>query len=454
MVSSIAVSQRHPWVDAPWHQKVLHWKEIRKADREFLSKVKQIFGQRAGIAERDAFERAWARAEPRFRWKAGEPLDGDAERRIETALRETFIYSGKGIEAKGSGPDPEVHAVVNYLLGKEGSLADWAKMKTSVLMRTDPLLLAAMQIELKAVLAEAAQMPAAMSQGEEEIYKAFVHNIIALLPYCYPDEGEEFVIPQKVEGVWKACKYRVDRKIELTPRWFSTPMICYGLTSDDGPPLLSFLGTTYPAGEGFVATVLSDFTPGLSVGHAPYMMGKEKIAEWFEGKQGVRLFGMSLGGAMTFQALRHHRDKIDSVDAFNPPGLYPWNWKERFDGPQKVNIYYQENDLVATMGSFPEGNGVSVFHVHSKEKEGMFQAHARVYTGGDEVTMLKGDPAFENRRTVRKVLTALHFLLSAILAFIPVMLAYFFYSIAVKPALFAAERLPKAIPLRNLLPSS
>jgi len=54
--------------------------------------------------------------------------------------------------------------------------------------------------------------------------------------------------------------------------------------SKKGPPLLTFLGTTYPTGSGCVATLLADFTPGHSVGLAPYLQGKKGITEWFENK--------------------------------------------------------------------------------------------------------------------------------------------------------------------------
>ena len=41
MSLSVDMPVRHPWLDAPWHQKIIHQKEIRQADQEFLGKVRR-----------------------------------------------------------------------------------------------------------------------------------------------------------------------------------------------------------------------------------------------------------------------------------------------------------------------------------------------------------------------------------------------------------------------------
>ncbi|HEV7737738.1 MAG TPA: hypothetical protein VGO47_10260, partial [Chlamydiales bacterium] len=106
-----------------------------------------------------------------------------------------------------------------------------------------------------------------------------------------------------------------------------------------------------------------------------------------------------------------HSEKISHVDVYNPAGLYPWNWSNPFN-QQIVNIYYQENDLVPTMGMFPTGVGVSLYRVLSSTIENCLHSHARVFTGGKEVTILKSSPEYENSRCVRRVLTAVHLLIS------------------------------------------
>jgi len=207
--------------------------------------------------------------------------------------------------------------------------------------------------------------------------------------------------------------------------------------------LITFLGTTFPAGEGYIATLLADFTPGMSVGHAPYLYGKKALREWFAGKQDVRLYGTSLGGALTLQTLRHHKERVGQVYAYNPPGLYPWNWSGFADAPE-TNIYYQENDLVATMGLFPEGEKVNVYRVLPGNRENSVKAHARAFAGGEEVALLKSDPRYENERPLRKLFTALHLMLGLVLAFLPILLAYLLYTFlatAARPALYLAKKI-------------
>ena len=431
------------WVHIPWLEKIVHWKEVRRSNQEFLEKVRDVFQKRLQISDGLLFQRTWDRAAARVEWKAGDPLTEEAEERIEAALRETLLYSGRGIKTTGSGPVKSVHEIVQYVLGNGSSNAEYrrARYEQAALLRTVPGIMQSMRQEFQQVLSSAALQIPSLSSENERVFKTFVHNIIALLPYCYPEEGEEFFIPQKVGGEWRVCKYRIDRELQLTPTWFSSPVVAYGLISEEGPPLLTFLGTTFPSEEAFVATVLSDFTPGLSVGHAPYLIGRAKIEEWLAGKGGVRLFGASLGGSMAFQVLRHHRSQIDSVDAFNPPGLYPWSWPERFDEGQEVNIYCQENDFISSMGMFPEGSGVSVFHVHAAEREGVLKAHSRVYAGGDEVTILKGDASFENRRAFRRVLIAVHMIAGVFLGFLPALFLYLLYSLTVRPIQYAHNKL-------------
>jgi hypothetical protein len=64
------------------------------------------------------------------------------------------------------------------------------------------------------------------------------------------------------------------------------------------------------------------------------------------------------------------------------------------------------------MGMFPTGVGVSLYRVLSSTIENCLHSHARVFTGGKEVTILKSSPEYENSRCVRRVLTAVHLLIS------------------------------------------
>ncbi|MBI3508628.1 MAG: hypothetical protein HY069_03200 [Chlamydiia bacterium] len=334
---------------------------------------------------------------------------------IEDGLNHTFIYSGKGIAAMGTAAHPGVHDLVQYLLGRSDGFSLTEEIRQAILHRENRALLAHVREEFRAILAACAlHLP--KSEGEEKIFEAFVGNLIALIPYTYPEEGEAFDIPIQSEGTWKMARYCVDRKIALTPKWFSSPIVAYGLVAQEGPPILSFIGTTFPAGEGHVATLLADFTPGLSVGHAPYLFGRDTISHWLAGKSGVQVYGTSLGGALALHTLRHHSEQLAKVCVFNPAGLYPWHWwGVSYDTGPKVHIYYQHQDLVASMGSFPTGNQVSVYRVFNHQPEDFLRAHARLYTGSHQVMMLRSDAQYENGRFCRRVLTVVHFIASFIL---------------------------------------
>lgn len=350
-------------------------------------------------------------------------------------LRETLVYSGKGIRAEAAPSDTKIHAIVEHFLGRTDRVEAGSFTKEiveAVFFKKNSGFLSCMRDELRGVLRACVKYLPPKNEAEEKLLESFVGNIVALIPYSYPEEGEKFLIPMKIKGEWKFVSYTVDRKIKLGSEYFTKSITAYGLISPEGPPLLSFLGTTFPAGEGFFSTVLADFTPCMSVGHAAYLFGKKQINDWMQHKRDVQLYGVSLGGALCFQTLCHHREKIAQVYAYNPPGLYSWDWgKNSFDSDAKVNIYYQDNDLVATMGAFPTGKNVTVYRMMGLKTENFAKAHVRVYTGGEKVTLLKSDPLYENGRLERKILTILHFFTGMILL-VPVILAVISVFLAVR----------------------
>jgi len=352
----------------------------------------------------------------------------NASRKIDSQI---YVGPGMQIEPK-PGADPTVHRFMNYLLRGDQFPFQWLNGATlkAIFVRKDPFFLRSMKEEFQYVFEQAAKRLPLIGSKEEMLFETFIGNCIALLPYSYPEAGEVFSIPQKIEGEWRICQYRVD-PIELTPKGILTPLKAFGLTSPNAPPLLTFLGTTYPAGDGFLASILSDFTPGLSVGHAPYLLGKTKIDSWLRGKTEVRLYGLSLGGALCFQVLRHHREKIEQANVYNPPGLFPWNWDKPFDR-EKVNIFCQENDLVSTMGFFPEGRGVSVYRVFGSRVENWFNAHVKCYTGTGQVSIAKSSVAVENNRTIRKILTLAHLIFGLVLGLLSIYCFTLLYLLARK----------------------
>jgi len=387
-------------------------KQNSSLDSELLHMIQEIFCKALQITHQ-VFARVWDQAVSmgNIQWPLTKPLTTDVFNSMAATLQKTLVYHGKGCQIEPTpGSNEQIQGFLLYLLGRDVFSSSWldTELFHAVFVSKNPPLLRLMCKELANIFAACAKHLPVPGSPEEVIFQTFVGNCLTMLPYSYPEAGEVFSIPQKVNGHWKMCQYTVDPPIELTPRRIVSPLQAFGLTSKEGPPLLTIIGTTYPAGDGYLMAILSDFTPGMSVGHLPYYLGEKNLQKWLEDKTGVRLFGSSLGGAICFHVLRHNRDKISEVNAYNPPGLYPWDWNMPFES-QKINIYYQENDLVPTMGIFPTGPNVSVYRVMGlKAGNSALLAHVRGHYGGKQVTILKSSPEYENSRPVRQFLTAAH----------------------------------------------
>jgi hypothetical protein len=400
------------------------------SDKPSVAKIQKMVKKRLGIKHEDDFQRVWdqAIAAHQIQWPKEEQLTPEILQQLEGAIRSTLVYLGEGIEAVVS--DSQVGEMVRYLLGRGTFSSDWVHWKNvrGVLFKKDPALLKEMREEFRSILKACANRHPKNAK-EDLLLQTFIGNVIALLPYSYPEEGEGFIIPQKIDGQWKSCHYTVDRRIELMESQFASPLVHYGFVSNEGPPLLSFLGTTYPAGDGFIASIFSSFVPGFSVGEVPYLLDKDNISCWLEGKEGVRLFGVSLGGALAFHTLKDHRQKIDQVHAYSPVGLFARNWKETYDDSPEINIYYQSNDIVPRLGIFPVGKKVTIYRLFPENIENAFNAHFRVYTGGKKVQILRSNPEYENSKFSRGILTSLH-VASAIFFFMPLLSLHLIYRVA------------------------
>lgn len=410
----------------PWYSRIFYLREISSLNHDFLVRIKRIFQEKFGIANERIFEWLWREAlsSHRIEWE-NEACSIQTLNRMEAALRDTLAYQGAGIKADTCGPHPEVHQVFQFFLGRGELSLHLANQKNlkGIFLDKDPDLLQGMQEEIRAILAYAADHLPIENSREEKLFQAFIGNMIALLPYGYPEEGQTYTIPQKIHGRWQKCLYTVERKIELTPKWFATPITAYGLTSLTGSPLLTFLGTTYPAGDGFISTILTDITPGCSIGKIAYQWGKDRIEEWMGNKRGVSLFGVSLGGALSFHLLKDRKEQIASLHVYNPPGFYPWEWDDNYNA-QEINIYLQENDLVSKIGTFPKG--ALIYRILPHTSEGIFSDHVRIYSSFERVTLLQTHSDYENSKFVRKICAGSHFILSVLL-FFPILSLYALY---------------------------
>lgn len=348
---------------------------------------------------------------------------------ISEIYQKTVLFCGEGVKVnfKSTEDDQDSKGILSFLLGHDSLLSNWNDLKLlqSVFIEPDKDLLRKAQQELQNAL-NAAWDRLQIDEDAESLVEAFIGHVLSIVPYTYPEPKMNLTIPMKIEGSWKQCSYTITEKLQLTPAALCSPIVAYALESKEGPALLSFLGTTYPAGEGFAATLLTDSTPFCSVGKGAYWLGKEKIQSWIDKQSGVQLYGLSLGGAMAFHTLRDHKAKILSLYAYNPPGLYPWEWSEAYSQP--IHIYYHERDVVALSGYFPTGEGVEITRILKKEPNNAFKAHAQIYTASTPldlesnlVFMLKSDVDYEHSRIARVAMTIVHFV-AALLLFLALLL--------------------------------
>jgi hypothetical protein len=187
----------------------------------------------------------------------------------------------------------------------------------------------------------------------------------------------------------------------------SDKVFAYGLEPQDNEeaePHLIFMGTTYPAGQGFVTQVCSDMandTPGALL----YRHSREKIGEWLDKQQKkTHVCGMSLGGALSLLLALDQGEKLSRVDALNPPGLYePWiknsldRWDEIKDKPL-VYVQKQGNDPVSRFGIWKKD--WLVYHVQpSAEYKGSndLMDHALNYAGLPSTTFTPIDVENDNQ---------------------------------------------------------
>lgn len=340
-----------------------------------------------------------------------------------------IIYTGSGVPLSPS--ESKIGEVISLLFSRtiEGGVSkvmSWDNFK-NVFYNSSPAYLVDFQSELQKTLLHAFE-----NRGDlpDEVFALFVNQTLSLLPFAYPDEGFQIEVPVKIGDQWELKEYQVDRKFALGKQCLFSPMPAYGLTSENGgPPLLVFMGTTYPAGKGFWGTLFSDFTPFASVGKLAMYCGAKELRTWLQQHTGAHAMGISLGGGLSLHAARTFPDHIAKVYAFVPPGLYPGECK-RFDTTE-VNLLFQGGDFVSTLGFFPEGDNVNLYKVRESTPANPLSAHARVFLGGESISVTKEAVATENQRLKRKALTALHMVGSPIvfLLMLPFYLLYCLFKV-------------------------
>lgn len=293
----------------------------------------------------------------------------------------------------------------------------WPVLK-AILAHRDPALLK----EFRFAFQQGFELLFTQLQGQQlnatqhEQVQLYLSNCLSLLPYSDLTPYESIKIPQYINNEWVLVEYQVT-PIELTPTTgFSSYFIqdrdrvfAYGLepmSHLDARPHLIFMGTTYPAGQGFIPQIETDLKGFETVGKSLYESGEDRIKEWLlKQKDKVHVCGVSLGGSLSLLLALHMGQHVQRVDALNPAGLHDgWykshydQWDNLDDKPQVV-VQQQADDPVSFFGVWKKGWQI-IWVNPPKDKKGpnAFCDHFMNYAGFPETEFTYTDPEQQNAK--------------------------------------------------------
>ncbi|NCT56370.1 MAG: hypothetical protein GW760_01480 [Legionella sp.] len=320
--------------------------------------------------------------------------------------------------------------MLRFLMMKyEGDALDMlsSELLSAIFVQRNPQLLCGMRHAFQEGFDHVAQQlnskKGLLSTKQNNQAKLFISNCLSLLPFADLKPGNVFNIPQLIDGAWQRVQYRVE-PIELTPtRGFETlfmrdedRVFAYGLEPvgcSQAEPHLIFMGTTYPAGQGFVTQANTDLEGFETVGHYVYRTGRQKIIAWLQKQsQKVHTCGMSLGGSLALLLAIDQGERVSRVDALNPAGLYDaWNksdldcWDNLDeDNKPEVVIQKQGHDFVSSLGVWKKDWTILRVTPHEAASCSPLD-HARNYAGYDDTLFERVDAEQDNEaRRVRNIL--------------------------------------------------
>ena len=373
-------------------------------------------------ADKKDFQPIWDRIAVSNIWNSSSLLNIEKLRKIDALLKKTIIYRGTGVSETPSQAKTEIEMIVNWIL--HGNSIDLSRISKKTLdaifTKKDETLLKEFRDLLQKELSDLHnKLP--KTKEEAFLWRAFLGNIVSFLPYTYPKNTAEFQIPFLTENSngynVSLITYNIE-VLKLTVDLQLSPTEALGLTPknlDDttSPHFLVFLGTTFPAGEGFLSTLLADFTPGYSVGERAYDDNKQIIDLWIKGKTNVHTLGTSLGGALALHTFRHHPEKISRFDVYNPPGFNKNCWKDLKNSLCEGHIYTQKHDIVSQLGFWPteKAQNIHLYNVipHPDDSSGPLQSHVKSFFGSPKkITVLEQNKDKVNQSYFRRLLTKVH----------------------------------------------
>lgn len=254
---------------------------------------------------------------------------------------------------------------------------------------------------------------------QKEQAQLYLSNCLSLLPYSDLNPYESIKIPQNINDEWVLVEYEVI-PIELTPKagfksYFiedTDRVFAYALepiSNRQAESHLIFMGTTYPAGQGFIPQIKTDFKGFETVGESLYTSGRERIKKWLLRQHNkVHVCGVSLGGSLSLLLAIDQGMHLKRVDALNPAGLHDSWYKNQYDRwdllntkPQVV-VQQQADDPVSLLGVWKHGWQIlQVEPPLDKKGPNLLCDHFLNYAGFAQTEFTYVDPDIENtqRRT-------------------------------------------------------
>lgn len=301
--------------------------------------------------------------------------------------------------------------------GDWGALGSW-RVFNAVFIERDAELLRYMRLAFQEgfhhIYTQLKDKPLTPAQQRQAEF--YLSNCLCILPFADITPFESFEIPQFIDGNWVMVDYKVV-PIELTAtsgieKLFindSDRIFAYGLEpihQQNADPHLIFMGTTYPAGQGFNMQVHTDLEGFETAGKKIYRTGRHRIAEWID-KQDKKphVCGVSLGGALSLLTAIDQGNKLSRVDALNPAGLYSPLQKsiedqwDSFSDDEKPAVYIQKQgrDPVSYFGAWK--NDWHVLQVNpptSKQGPNSVTDHALNYAGLADTDFIAVDTNEDN----------------------------------------------------------
>jgi len=243
----------------------------------------------------------------------------------------------------------------------------------------------------------------------EDILDMFLGHVLATFALTEPEESDHIQIPRKTTQGWELVDYLI-HPIPLTPEWLFHPIYSYGLipqNNDRAHSLLLFRSTPLPTGKSSLLAMLSDFTPGFSVGEMLYLMGKRNLKKWIKeiyqrNQKTIKVFGQSLGGSMAYLLAMDFPEMVE-IHTFVPSGLFKRSMKQ--DADIKGKSFLHEYDIVGLINHHPTVDTVKVLTENPRKNP--LKAHFRLF-GCDKTILIRMAPNKHRKRFLRKLFSIGH----------------------------------------------